>query len=72
MRSGLSADSVELEPQAAGANLAEVVELFAAGKLRPRAAATFAIERWQEAMQMAQDKSTTGRVILDWTAEAAA
>lgn len=59
----------ELEPDAAGANLAEVVSLFAAQKLRPRAAATYPIRQWKEAMAMAQNPATIGRVILDWTAE---
>lgn len=61
----------ELEPAAAGQNLADVVTLFGANQLRPRVAATFPIERWQDAMKMAQDPSTIGRVVLDWTAEQA-
>ena len=59
----------ELEPAAAGQNLADVVSLFGANQLRPRAADTFPIERWRDAMKMAQDPSTIGRVILDWKAE---
>lgn len=59
----------EFEPQAAAANLAEVVQLFAEGKLRPRAAATIPAQRWQEAMALAQDPATIGRVILDWSEE---
>lgn len=59
----------ELEPEAAAANLAEVVALFAALKLRPRAAATYPVQAWREAMAIAQNPATIGRVILDWTAE---
>lgn len=60
----------EFEPQAAAANLAEVVQLFAQGKLRPRAAATFSAHRWPQAMAVAQDPATLGRVVLDWTEKA--
>jgi NADPH2:quinone reductase len=59
----------EREPEAAQANLAEVVALFARGALRPRIARVHAIADWEKAIAEASDRATEGRVVLRWTDE---
>jgi NADPH2:quinone reductase len=57
----------EREPEAARANLAAVVGLFASGALAPRIAQVYPALEWEVAMRQAADRSTVGRVVLDWT-----
>lgn len=57
----------EREPEAASANLAEVVQLFNAGQLRPCVADVIPAARWASAIETASDRSTVGRIVMDWT-----
>ena len=58
----------EREPEAARANLAEVVRLFGSGQLNPCVAKVVPAIDWAAAIQAASDRSTIGRVVIDWTA----
>lgn len=59
----------EREPEAARANLAEVVKLFSAGQIRPVVAQAVPFEDWPRAIKAAADRSTIGRIVIDWTAQ---
>lgn len=56
----------EREPEAARANLADVVDLFSKGRVRPKVAATYPVADWPLAMAAAQSRQTVGRVVFDW------
>lgn len=57
----------EREPDAARANLAEVVRLLSAGLLKPCVAKTLPVKEWLAAIQAASDRATIGRIVIDWT-----
>ena len=58
----------EREPAAARENLAEVVRMFADGRLSPRIAQVLPSTQWESAVRAASDRATIGRVVIDWTA----
>lgn len=57
----------EREPDAARANLADVVRLFCSGKLNPCVAKVVPATDWRAAIEAASDRATIGRVVIDWT-----
>ena len=54
------------EPQAAQANLQRTGALFAQGQLRPHVAASVAFQDWRQAIALAQDPQTVGKVVMHW------
>jgi NADPH2:quinone reductase len=58
----------EREPAAAQANLARVFALHAQGRIRPLIARVLPVRAWREALSALQDRTSVGRIALDWSA----
>lgn len=56
--------SVFRDPKAHAANVAELFDLYAQGKVRPRISASFPLERAAEALQMIDDRKVMGKVVV--------
>ncbi len=52
------------EPKRNQANLAELMELFRSGKIKPHVSATFPLERANEALNLMADRGVKGKVVL--------
>jgi NADPH:quinone reductase len=52
------------QPQRNGANLAELLAWYVAGKLRPHVSATFPLERYHEALDAVTQRKVLGKVVL--------
>lgn len=57
----------EREPEAHWSNLTELVDLVSAGKVNPFVAKKLPVSQWLAAIQIASERSTIGRVVMDWT-----
>jgi len=56
--------SVFRDPKAHAANVAELFDLYAAGKIRPRISARFPLERAAEALQLMDARKVMGKVVV--------
>ncbi len=56
----------EREPAIAQSNLAALCRLVEQGAFRPLVAQVLPAERWADAMRLAADRATVGRVVIDW------
>jgi NADPH:quinone reductase len=52
------------EPQKNHANIAELFELYSAGKIKPRISATYPLERGGEAIAMLGNREATGKLVV--------
>jgi NADPH:quinone reductase len=52
------------DPKANHANIAELFDLYAAGKVKPRISAHFPLERGGEAIALLKDRKATGKVVV--------
>lgn len=57
----------EREQEAHRSNLMELVALVAEGKVNPCVVKKIPASQWLEAIQAASERSTIGRVVMDWT-----
>mgnify|MGYP003655301506 CR=1 FL=1 len=56
--------SVVREPQGHAANMAELFEMYADGRVKPRISATYPLEQAAEALMLMQDRKVMGKVVL--------
>lgn len=56
--------STQQEPERHQANLAELLELFRSGRVRPYVSATYPLERATEALQVIARREATGKIVL--------
>jgi len=56
---------VAREPVANAANVAELMALYAAGKIKPHVSATFALADGAAAIQHLMDRKATGKVVIE-------
>ena len=52
------------EPQGHAANMAELFEMYADGRVKPRISATYPLEQAAEALMLMQDRKVMGKVVL--------
>jgi NADPH2:quinone reductase len=52
------------QPQLNGANFAELLGWYAAGKLRPHVSGTFALASYREAIEAVTQRKVKGKVVL--------
>lgn len=55
---------VAREPEAHAANMADLLNLYAEGKIKPRVSRTYPLEAAHEAIQALQDRSVLGKVVV--------
>lgn len=56
--------AVARDPKAHAANMAELMQLYAEGKIKPRVSRTFPLERAHEAIQALSDRSAVGKIVV--------
>lgn len=56
--------AVARDPQAHVANMAELMQLYAEGKIKPRVSRTFPLERAHEAIQALSDRTAVGKIVV--------
>lgn len=56
--------AVARDPKAHAANMAELMQLYAEGKIKPRVSRTFPLERAQEAIQALSDRAAIGKIVV--------
>ncbi len=56
--------AVARDPQAHAANMAELMQLYAEGKIKPRVSRTFPLERAHEAIQALSDRTAVGKIVV--------
>ncbi|MCO8019807.1 NADPH:quinone oxidoreductase family protein [Brevundimonas diminuta] len=56
--------AVARDPQAHVANMAELMRLYAEGKIKPRVSRTFPLERAHEAIQALSDRTAVGKIVV--------
>ncbi|WP_303718709.1 NADPH:quinone oxidoreductase family protein [Brevundimonas naejangsanensis] len=56
--------AVARDPQAHAANMAELMQLYADGKIKPRVSRTFPLERAHEAIQALSDRTAVGKIVV--------
>lgn len=56
--------AVARDPKAHAANMAELMQLYAEGKIKPRVSRTFPLERAHEAIQALNDRSAVGKIVV--------
>ena len=56
--------AVMRDPKAHAANMAELMQLYAEGKIKPRVSRTFPLERAHEAIQALSDRSAVGKIVV--------
>ncbi|MGE7196724.1 NADPH:quinone oxidoreductase family protein [Brevundimonas sp. S1H14] len=56
--------AVARDPKAHAANMAELMQLYAEGKIKPRVSRTFPLERAHEAIQALSDRTAVGKVVV--------
>ncbi len=52
------------DPKAHAANMAELMQLYAEGKIKPRVSRTFPLERAHEAIQALSDRTAVGKIVV--------
>ncbi|MEL6363353.1 MAG: NADPH:quinone oxidoreductase family protein [Pseudomonadota bacterium] len=52
------------DPKAHGANLKEMMEMYAAGKIRPRVTARYPLEDAAQALRDVEERKATGKIVL--------
>ncbi|EKY27989.1 GroES-like protein [Brevundimonas diminuta 470-4] len=56
--------AVARDPKAHAANMAELMQLYADGKIKPRVSRTFPLERAHEAIQALSDRTAVGKIVV--------
>ena len=56
--------AVARDPKAHAANMAELMQLYAEGKIKPRVSRTFPLERAHEAIQALSDRTAVGKIVV--------
>ncbi|MGX8273259.1 NADPH:quinone oxidoreductase family protein [Brevundimonas diminuta] len=56
--------AVARDPKAHAANMAELMQLYAEDKIKPRVSRTFPLERAHEAIQALSDRSAMGKIVV--------
>ncbi len=56
--------AVARDPQAHAANMAELMQLYAEGKIKPCVSRTFPLERAHEAIQALSDRTAVGKIVV--------
>ena len=56
--------AVAREPEGHAQNMAELFQLYAAGKIKPRISARFPLERAAEALKLVDDRKAKGKLVL--------
>ncbi|WP_024355157.1 NADPH:quinone oxidoreductase family protein [Brevundimonas naejangsanensis] len=56
--------AVARDPKAHAANMAELMQFYAEGKIKPRVSRTFPLERAHEAIQALSDRTAVGKVVV--------
>lgn len=56
--------AVARDPKAHAANMAELMHLYAEGKIKPRVSRTFPLERAHEAIQALSDRTAVGKIVV--------
>ena len=56
--------AVARDPKAHAANMAELMQLYAEGKIKPRVSRTFPLERAHEAIQALSDRAAIGKIVV--------
>ncbi|WP_341021469.1 NADPH:quinone oxidoreductase family protein [Brevundimonas diminuta] len=56
--------AVARDPKAHAANMAELMQLYSEGKIKPRVSRTFPLERAHEAIQALSDRSAMGKIVV--------
>lgn len=56
--------AVAREPKAHAANMAELMQFYAEGKIKPRVSRTFPLERAHEAIQALSDRTAVGKIVV--------
>lgn len=56
--------AVARDPKAHAANMAELMQFYAEGKIKPRVSRTFPLERAHEAIQALSDRTAVGKIVV--------
>lgn len=56
--------AVARDPKVHAANMAELMQLYAEGKIKPRVSRTFPLERAHEAIQALSDRTAVGKIVV--------
>jgi NADPH2:quinone reductase len=56
--------AVARDPKAHAANMAELMQLYAEGRIKPRVSRTFPLERAHEAIQALSDRTAVGKIVV--------
>ena len=56
--------AVMRDPEAHAANMAELMQMYADGKIRPRVSKTFPLEKAGEAIKALGDRQALGKIVV--------